>query len=71
MTSTRSAASSRPDPSAVESESVSAGLDPADVLTIVSHAGCSPRAAIGALREAGGDVVNAVMNLTDASSARA
>eukprot|EP00752_Nemacystus_decipiens_P002606 g2439.t1 len=55
--------SPRPDPSAVESEAVSAGLDPADVLTIVSHAGCSPRAAIAALRDAGGDVVNAVMNL--------
>ncbi|CAM9425515.1 unnamed protein product, partial [Pylaiella littoralis] len=47
----------RPDPVAVESESVAAGLDPADVLTIVSHAGCSPRAAISALREADGDVV--------------
>lgn len=58
----------RPDPSAVESEAVAAGVDPADVLTIVSHVGCSPQTAIGALRDAGGDVVNAVMDLTDASS---
>lgn len=59
---------SRPDPVAVESESVCAGLDPADVLTIVSHAGCSSQAAISALQEADGDVVNAVMNLTDATA---
>lgn len=57
--------SARPDPSAVEIEAVDAGLDPADVLTVVTQAECSSGAAIFALRQADGDVVNAVMNLTD------
>lgn len=56
---------SRPDAEAVEIESVSAGLDPADVLTIISHVGCTSEAAISALRQADGDVVNAVMHLTE------
>lgn len=55
---------SRPDPSAVEIESVAAGVDPADTLTIVSHAGCSTEVAIAALRRADGDVVDAAMSLT-------
>ncbi|CAM9495821.1 unnamed protein product, partial [Scytosiphon promiscuus] len=56
--------SARPDPSAVEAEAVAAGLDPADVLTVVTQAGCSSTAAILALRQADSDVVNAVMGLT-------
>ncbi|CAB1096486.1 unnamed protein product [Ectocarpus sp. CCAP 1310/34] len=59
---------SRPDPLAVESDSISAGLDPADVLTLVSQVGCDSKAAIVALRQADGDVINAVMDLTFASS---
>ncbi|CAM9587741.1 unnamed protein product, partial [Ectocarpus sp. 6 AP-2014] len=59
---------SRPDPLAVESDSISAGLDPADVLTLVSQVGCDSQAAIVALRQAGGDVVNAVLDLTFSSS---
>ncbi|CAM9324593.1 unnamed protein product, partial [Ectocarpus sp. 12 AP-2014] len=59
---------SRPDPLTVESDSISAGLDPADVLTILSQVGCDSQAAIGALRQADGDVINAVMDLTFASS---
>ncbi|CAN0050355.1 unnamed protein product, partial [Sphacelaria rigidula] len=53
-----------PDPAAVEAKSVRAGLDPTDVLTIVSHAGCSPDEAIVALKQNDGDVVNAVLALT-------
>lgn len=56
--------SSRPDPALVETKSVRAGLDPADVLTIVSHVGCTPDEAITALRDNNGDVVNSVMALT-------
>ncbi|CBJ28674.1 nascent polypeptide associated complex alpha [Ectocarpus siliculosus] len=59
---------SRPDPLAVESDSISAGLDPADVLTLVSQVGCDSQAAIVALRQADGDVINAVLDLTFASS---
>lgn len=58
----------RPDPSFVESEAVSAGVDPADVLTILSHVGCSTQAAIAALLGADGDVVNAIMDLTDVAA---
>lgn len=55
---------SRPDPEALESKSVAAGVDPADVLTLVSHVGCGSDVAIAALRAAGGDIVNAVMSLS-------
>lgn len=55
---------SRPDPMAVEAKAVGAGLDPADVLTIVSHTGCTEDEAIAALKENDGDVVNAVLALT-------
>lgn len=58
------APSQRPDPDALESKSVSAGVDPADVMTIVSHVGCDLDTAILALKEADGDIVNAVMSLT-------
>lgn len=55
---------SRPDPSLVEMESVAAGVDPADTLTVMSHARCSTKVAIAALRQADGDVVDAAMSLT-------
>ncbi|CAM9445419.1 unnamed protein product [Ascophyllum nodosum] len=50
----------------VEDRSASAGIDPADVLSVMSHTGCVSDAAIEALRKEGGDVVNAVMYLTEA-----
>lgn len=54
----------RADLDGVGMNSTSAGLDPADVLTILSHTSCSPETAIQALLQSDGDVVNAVMNLT-------
>ena len=54
------------DRATVDDRSASTEIDPADVLTVMFHTGCVSDAAIEALREVGGDVVNAVMYLTEA-----
>ena len=55
----------------VDDRSASAGNDPADVLTAISRTRCdSDTEGIEALRKEGGDVVNAVMYLTEASRER-
>lgn len=45
--------------------SASIGVDPADVMSVMSLTGRGSECAIKALSEEGGDVVNAVMRLTE------
>ena len=54
------------DRATLEDRSALLGSDYADVLTVMSHTGRDADAAIEALRKEGGDVVNAVMHLTEA-----
>lgn len=66
---TQTAASVKPPSFAVQEAakvmSASIGVDPADVMSVMSLTGCGSECAIKALSEEDGDVVNAVMRLTE------
>lgn len=63
-----SAAASPPAPEAAEGEAAEAvdesGLESKDIDLVMSQAGCTRPAAVKALRENGGDLVNSIMSLT-------
>lgn len=54
-----------PAPAAPEEEVDETGVEPKDIDLVMSQAGCSRAKAVKALKENGGDLVNAIMSLTN------